>query len=118
MTEQTKQETFDAWCLVELFGHAKLAGKVSEANIAGGVLLRVDVPEIEVESNGKVEKVAAYTKFYGTNAIYSLTVTTQETCEAFLRHHRPKPVMAYELAGRPMLTANLEDDDDGMDEDF
>jgi hypothetical protein len=38
---------FDQWCIVELFGHTKIAGKVSEAQIGGQSFIRVDVPQIE-----------------------------------------------------------------------
>ena len=35
---------FNEWALVELFGHQKIVGKVTEATLAGGAFLRVDVP--------------------------------------------------------------------------
>jgi hypothetical protein len=35
VTEQT--EKFDSWCLIELFGHQRIAGRVTETTIAGGV---------------------------------------------------------------------------------
>lgn len=40
-----QQTKFDSWCIVELFGHSKIAGKCTEENIAGSNMLRVDVPE-------------------------------------------------------------------------
>lgn len=48
MTEDQKLER--CWAIVELFGHSKIAGEISEQTIAGGPFLRVDVPETERES--------------------------------------------------------------------
>jgi len=61
MTEET---TFEGWCIVELFGHQQIAGKVSEKSMAGTTLLRVDVP--------KTSQRPAFTKFYGGGAIYAI----------------------------------------------
>lgn len=63
MSEKPK-ESFSEWCLVELFGHQKIVGKVTEATMAGGAFLRVDVPAF----NGS----PAFTRFYGPSAIYSI----------------------------------------------
>lgn len=91
---KTNGESFDAWAIVELMGHRKLAGRVSEQIIAGCPLLRIDVPESE--------KAAGFTTFYGASSIYSLTPTTEAICRAFSAAHRERPVQAYEL---PQLAA-------------
>lgn len=30
-----EQEKFDLWCMVELFGHQRIAGRCTEQNVAG-----------------------------------------------------------------------------------
>ncbi|REC35230.1 hypothetical protein [Parabacteroides distasonis] len=40
-----EQEKFDLWCVVELFGHSRIAGRCTEQNVAGTNMLRVDVPD-------------------------------------------------------------------------
>ena len=37
-------DKFDHWCIVELFGHNQIAGKVTEQAIGGQSFVRVDVP--------------------------------------------------------------------------
>ena len=42
MSTETK---FETWAIVELLGHQKIAGHISEQPLAGTNMLRVDVPE-------------------------------------------------------------------------
>ena len=43
--DNMEQEKFDLWCVVELFGHSRIAGRCTEQNVAGTNMLRVDVPD-------------------------------------------------------------------------
>lgn len=38
----SNKTTFDEWALVELFGHNRIVGRVTEATLAGGNFIRVD----------------------------------------------------------------------------
>jgi hypothetical protein len=64
MSEQ-ENKTFSTPALVELLGRQQIAGMVSEQVIAGSGFVRVDVPE--------TSRRPAYTRFFGTSAIYSIT---------------------------------------------
>ena len=44
MTEQTETK-LDTWAIVEIMGHTRIAGRITETTLAGGVFLRIDVPE-------------------------------------------------------------------------
>ena len=66
-------ETFETWAIVELFGHVKMAGRVSEQVIAGAAMLRLDVPAADGQ--------AGFTRFYGSSAVYSITPTDQLQCD-------------------------------------
>jgi hypothetical protein len=103
-------DKFDQWAIVELMGHRKLAGRVSERIIAGQPLLQIDVPE--VSQNG------GYTQFYGASSLYCLTPTTEEIARRYTLFHRERPVQSYEL---PQLQAAAEavapdEDSEGDDE--
>lgn len=122
--EQQSQQKFEQWCIVELFGHTKLAGLVSEQSIGGAMFVRVDVPEVQREAstgkivNGRyeeqkyVETIAAFTRFYGAGAIYSITPTAEAIARAVAQQIAMRPVMAFELPQLRALNAPAEDDND------
>lgn len=93
------QEKFEAWAVVELFGHQRIAGKVSEQTIGGCSFLRVDVPA--------AGEVLGFTKFFGNGAIYAMTPCTEEIARAAAGAYRVVPISHYdipELRQRSLLT--------------
>lgn len=66
-----QESKFKNWCIVELFGHSKIAGYCTEENIAGSNMLRVDVPETKTQP--------AFTKYYGQGAIYAINPVDEKT---------------------------------------
>lgn len=99
---QDKQQSFESWCIVELFGHQRMAGYVTEANIAGGAFIRIDVPEAGDQP--------AFTRLLGPSAIYAMNPCDEQTARAAAAAFRPKPVQQWELPSRPLLDAQDEDD--------
>jgi len=90
MSEQAKDQSaggFRSWAIVELFGHTTLAGEVSEAAIGGCNFVRVDVPE--------VGENAAYTRFLGQGAIYSITPVDREIAIQTAQRLKARPVQAF-----------------------
>lgn len=79
----------NTWCILELMGHRRLAGRVSEATIAGQSLLRVDVP-------GPGDQ-ALMTQYYSPSAIYSLTPTTEEVARELARRWTEPPATPFDL---------------------
>jgi hypothetical protein len=112
MTDKTV-EKFEAWGLLELFGHQRLAGKLSDQTIGGVHFIRIDVPA--------VGDVPAYTRFFTQGAIYGMTVTTEDVARRLASSLQARPVSAYELrAVEPsrQLTHSGGDDDDDPDRPF
>lgn len=100
---------FNSWCVVELFGHYKIAGRVSEHSIAGATFLRVDVPAVACK--------AGYTKFYGNGAVYALTPVTEAVARAVAAHYYEPPVSLYEiraLAGKETIDGDNDSTDDNV----
>jgi len=101
---------FEAFAIVELMGHQKIAGKVSEQVIASNTFLRVDVP--------KVGEQEAFTKLYSANAVYCITPTDEATMLTAVQAFQVAPVSPYvlRLPESPALAAKVDDSPDYDDE--
>lgn len=80
---------FESFCIVELMGHARIAGKVSEQVIAGTAMLRVDVP--------KTGRKEAFTKYYSPSAVYSITPTDEATAQRAAEAFDEAPIQPWIL---------------------
>lgn len=112
MTDDVK--VFEGWAILELMGHRRLAGHVSEVEIAGQGFLRLEIPEVVDDD----DTYPAVTQFYSPSSVYALTPTTEETARGV--RSRPAPVNAYEVARLPALPVGApvgasHDPDDGED---
>lgn len=103
MSEDTK--TFEGWAILELMGHRRLAGHVSEVQIAGAGFIRLDIPEAQEDG----ETYPAMTQFYSPASVYALTPATEETARSV--RSRPEPVHSFEVARRPALPVGGGDDE-------
>lgn len=99
---------FECWAILELFGHVRLAGKVTEATIGGCSLLRVDVPK----PDGSID----FTRFYGNGAIYSMTPVTEEVARRVGNGSAQAPVKPWEMPSAPQLPAASQDFEDQFDD--
>jgi hypothetical protein len=89
VTEQATK--FEEWAVLELFGHQRLAGMVTEVQLGGASFVRVDVPE-----DGK-KKGWKLTKMYNPSAIYSITPVTEETARLVARSVSGEPVTRWDV---------------------
>ncbi len=107
MSDTTTAESpaFETWGILELMGHVRLAGMVSEVELFGGPMCRIDVPLAE----GKW-----LTRYFGPASIYSLTPTDEAAARAVAASCRPQPVHAYEL---PTVPARVDYDPPGEEDD-
>jgi hypothetical protein len=78
---------FDEWAILELMGHRRMAGKITEAAIGGATFIRVDIP-----TDGKFT-----TQYYSPQAIYCITPTTEEMATKLAKSWQPEPVYRWEL---------------------
>ncbi len=124
MAEQ--QVKFETWALLELYGHARLAGLVSEQTIGGVGFIRVDVPEVQRQAmhwldGGKhetvVETLAGFTKFYGPGALFSITPTTEEIARAVACSIASRPIQQFDLPQLKALEAPSRDDEEEPDDE-
>jgi len=99
-TTETAEAPFGSWAIVELMGHRRLAGWVTEESRFGSPMLRIDIP-----GAGETRT----TQYYGNQSIYCVTPTTEEIATAIAKRCQPAPVVACELPA----PARPWDDDDG-----
>ncbi len=92
MTEQA-EVSFAEWCILELMGHVRLGGKVTEENLFGTKMGRIDIPG----TDGKFT-----TQFFAGSAVYRLTPTTEQIARAVAASSQPEPISRWEL---PQLQA-------------
>ena len=98
-------DPFEGWAIVELMGHRRLAGHVSEAEQFGTAMLRLDVYGLEGDK-------AAVTQFYGGSAVYCITPTTEDIARKLGARSAPAPVSRYELEPAKPRDDWTGDDDD------
>lgn len=106
---------FDQWALVEIMGHQRAAGRVTEEAIAGVAMLRIDIPK-GPDSNEFI------TQYINTGSIFRMTPTTETAVRAALTTWvwKPPSLAALEAEPRAQITYGAGDaanfDDIGDDE--
>jgi len=87
---ENDKEIFKMWAIVDLFGHTRMAGMVTEQEISGYGFLRVDVPDLR--------DLPGFTQLVGPKSVYSLTPCDEATARGVAAHVRMRPVSLYEIA--------------------
>ncbi len=91
----TPEPELKSWALVELFGHQRIVGYLSQQTFGTGVLFRVDVPDMT--KDGKVVR-RGFTRYFGLSAIYSITPCDEDTVRRMLPHTDGTPGDARPLS--------------------
>lgn len=111
------QNQIETWAIVEIMGHTRLAGMAKTEPFGTVMMLRVDVPELAekrtkrqaswdddgryFETPQEVEDVqpaeAAYTRFFGLQAVFSITPCDEPTARAALERMRKSPAKTLRL---------------------
>ena len=103
-------DTFEQqWAVLELLGHVRVAGKVTEEEHFGGVLGRIDIPDV----NGGFT-----TQYFGGSSIYRLMPTTEEIARAVALTSQPEPIHPWELPARcqpPIVPARWQNERDAAE---
>ena len=84
-----EQEKFDLWCVVELFGHSRIAGRCTEQNVAGTNMLRVDVPDTSNQPG--------FTRFLSSGAIYAINPVSAEVARQMAENLQIQPVNIWDV---------------------
>ena len=86
--------------VVELFGHNKIAGMVSEYTFAGATFVRIDVPETAMSG--------AFSRMFHPNAVYCFNPVTEEVMLSMAAKYTQLPITPFDIqaAATKMLAAN------------
>lgn len=87
------------WAIVELMGHVRYGGRLSEEQHFGTTMGRVDVPD---DGDGFT------TVFFGGSSVYRITPCSEDVARKVASFGRPRPVSRFELE-----QADDDYDDDG-----
>src|ERR1051326_8782310 len=93
----------EQWAIVELMGHVRMAGKVSEVEQLGSKMGRIDIPK---------EDGGFFTQFFSGSSIYRMTPCTEDAARSVAKHCQPQPVHAWELPKRLPMTDREEDEEE------
>ena len=117
MTTEQTAEPFSEWAIVELMGRVRLAGHLTEQQIAGGHFLRLDIH--------KEEGPAVITQLIPPppgGPVYRITITTEAVARKIGGRSVPEPVARWELEPAKPFDPETDvgwaaDDGDDADED-
>lgn len=102
---ETAESKLEGWAIVEVMGHGRFAGQVSEHKIGVAVLIRVDVPA--------VGNMPAFTKLIAPAALFGITPCDETTARTAAEEFRSTPVYLYSAAPRlsgPAASPNPDSD--------
>ena len=110
-----QSEKFYCWAVIEVMGHNRYAGHVTEQAIGGCAFVRVDVPAVD----GK----PAFTKLLGQGSIFAITPCSEEVARNVAAQSYAKPIEVYSppipaiAHERPDdLEGDMDDDENGDDD--
>jgi len=105
-------QQFNQWGVLELMGHRRLVGRMTEQDIAGKGFIRIDL-----FSAGQAEPIVS--QFYNPDSVYGIHPTSEEVARAAVIQ-APAPIQRWELpqsTGTPPTEAPQEGDNTGIEDD-
>lgn len=98
--EEEKKVTdvkFESWAIVEVMGHSRYVGFVSEQAIGGCSFVRVDVPD--------APGCPAFTKLLSQGSIFAITPVAEDVARGMATKARTQPVSVWDLPSQPQIAA-------------
>lgn len=84
------ENNFETWGIVDLFGHQRIAGWITEQTIGGETFIRVDVP---------IGDEDFHTRVFGKGAIYGMSFTDETIAREHAKATRAtaRPISLYTM---------------------
>lgn len=83
-----QDQKFEVWAIVELFGHQKMAGHVSEQTIGGQTMVRIETPD--------TGEIPAFTRLLNVSAIYAINPVTEEVARGYAKRIQAQPINVWD----------------------
>ena len=81
-----ERKEFKCWAVVEIKGYRSLVGFVTECEIAGCGMLRVDVPGNEAKQ---------FSQYVNPTSVHAMTPISEEAAREYLRQSPPPPPFVF-----------------------
>lgn len=91
--EQGPKPEQPMFAIVELFGHQRIAGRISQQTFGGASFVRVDVPEVKRGDR----TIHAHTRSFGGAAIYAVNWCDEETATLAAVSIQHEPMSPYSV---------------------
>lgn len=83
------ENKFELFAIVELFGHQKMAGKVTEHTIGSATFIRIDVPE--------TKRSPTFTRFINPASVYAIKPVTEEVAKESASRIASAPIELWDI---------------------
>lgn len=103
------EKNFEINAVVELFGHQKMAGKVTDQTIGGSSFIRIDVPETSIQP--------AFSRMLNPSAIYAINPVTEEVMLHMAENIQNKPIQSWDIQEMQRKLLSLKSKDESEDYD-
>jgi hypothetical protein len=121
----------DMWAVVELMGHVRIAGRLTEEERFNTKMGRIDIPQppsadcvaCKGLSRATIEPICIVcesyvTQFFGGSSVYRITFVSEAAARAVAVSNRAAPIHSWELPkiAAPTSATSRDDYDDEDDE--
>ena len=103
-----EQEKLELWAVVELFGHQRISGKVTEHSFGSSTFIRIDVPETKLQPK--------FTRIVNPSAIYAINPVTEEVALEMAERIEVKPIDVWDIREMQKKLMLLNEKNKGSDE--
>lgn len=83
------ENKFELSAIVELFGHTRMAGKVTEQTIGSASFIRIDVPDTKTNPS--------FTRIVNPSAVYAINPVTEEVMLDMAERISERPIESWDI---------------------
>lgn len=82
-------QKLELFAIVELFGHQRMAGKITEQTVGSSTFIRIDVPEIKSRPS--------FSRIVNPSAVYAINPVTEEVALHMANQFEVKPLESWDI---------------------